>query len=477
MNRGETFLLKFLPLRRSRQGRASGHDRKEARSPLFLPVAIVLSVWVIFGGAAPESLLLFSMLALSGSALLLFLLWRGDGSSWRSLSWPARAMVAVFCLIPLVQLIPLPPAMWQALPGRELAVDTLGVAGFADRWHPLTLAVAPTFRTLLVLVWLAALLLAALQLTSGELRRIFGLLLMLGLLNVAIGVVQVVSNNALLVFHDGFAGRFLTGLFANKNHAGLFIALTFLFGYGALYAKHGWDRRHLAMVMSIGLVLLIALVATFSRAGLVLGLAAIAFLVVLSAGDRLGRGMRVLLVAAPVVAAGLFAVISSTDVASRAMARFGGVETDLRWSIWNWSAPLVERYFPVGSGIGSFPAIYPSHEQLEWVFPSYVNHVHNDYLEQVIETGLAAPIAWLLVVVALWRPIRLAWAERATQAGRLALMGAAALFLIAVHSAIDYPLRRPAVAATAMVALAALLRIEARKSRLRASKAYARRDG
>jgi len=450
------------------RGKAKGHERTEPRSPLFLPVAIVLSIWVLFGGAAPASILLITMLALSGTAMLVFLLWRGGGDSWRALSWPARAMVAFFCLMPLVQLVPLPPAMWQALPGRELAVDTLTVAGVADRWRPITLAVAPTFRTLLVFVWLAALLLATLQLPSRDLRRIFGLLLVLGLLNVAIGVVQVVSNNALLVFHQGFAGRFLTGLFANKNHTGLFIAMTFLFGYGALYARHGWDRRNLAMVISVGLVLVIALLATFSRAGLMFGLAAIAFLVVLSSGSRLSSGKRYLLIAIPLAGVGLLALVAYTDLASRSVSRFGDVEADLRWSIWEWSWPLVTRYFPVGSGIGSFPAVYPSHEQLEWVFPSYVNHVHNDYLEQLIEVGIAAPVAWALVLAALWRPVRSAWAQRTSQSGRLALIGAAALFLIAVHSAFDYPLRRPAIAATAMVALAAVLRIEGRKSRLRA---------
>ena len=465
-----------MPLGSRRRAGASRNARKEPRSPLFLPVAIVLAVWVIFGGAAPESLLLFSMLALSGSVMLALLVWRTGTDSWRSLPWTARAMVGFICLIPLVQLIPLPPATWQALPGRELATQTLTVTGAADQWRPLTLAVAPTARTALVFIWLAALFLSTMQLSSTELRRIFGLVLMLGLLNVAIGVVQVVSNNALLVFHDGFAGRFLTGLFANKNHTGLFIALTFLFGYGALYAKHGWDRRNLAVVISVGLVLLIAILATFSRAGIAFGLAAIAFLVVLSSGDRLGSGLRRLLFAIPVVGVGLIAVMSLTDVASRSMARFGGVEGDLRWSIWRWSWPLVERYMPVGSGLGSFPSVYPSHEQLGWVRPTYINHVHNDYLELLIEIGLAAPIALALVGIALWRPVRQAWVQRTSQSGRLALLGAAALFLIAIHSAFDYPLRRPAIPAIAMIALAALVRIEAVKGRLRSSIAYSNQE-
>ena len=464
-------MIRFMPQR----GRATGRERAEPRSPLFLPLAVVLSVWQIFGGAAPESILLFFMLGLSGSILLALVVSPWGAGTWRTLSGPARLMVLFFCLMPLLQLVPLPPALWQALPGRSLAVQTLTAAGVAGEWRPLTMAFGPTFRTALVFLWLAALLLAALQLSSRELRRIFMLLLAFGLLNVAIGVVQVVSNSTMLIFYPGFAGRFLTGLFANKNHTGLFIAMTFLFGYAALYGRQGWERRGITLVVPLGLVLLIALLATFSRAGLVFGVAAIAFLVVLSSGHRLRKGMRWLLIAAPLGLAGLFAIVSSTDLASRTMSRFENVGEDLRWSIWEWSWPLVVQYFPVGSGIGSFTLIYPSHEQLDWVMPVYVNHVHNDYLEQLIEVGIAAPISWALILFALWRPVRTAWAERGTQSGRLALVGAAALFLIAVHSAFDYPLRRPAIAAVAMVALASVLRIEDRR-RLRAAKGHATRE-
>ena len=437
-----------------------GHGRTQPRSPLFLPVASVVLIWVLFGGAAPTGIVPFAMLALSGSALLALLALHGKADLWLALSWPARALVVFVCAVPLAQLIPLPPDLWQALPGRDLAVATLEAVGQADRWHPATLAVGPTFRSLLVHVWLAALLLAVVQLPTRDLRRIFGLVLVLGLLNVAIGIVQVVSNNTLLVFHKGFEGRFLTGLFANKNHTGLFIAMTFLFGYGALYARHGWDKRNLAFVVSISLVLVIALLATFSRAGIVFGLAALAFLVVLSSSERLGRNNRYVLIAVPVVAAVLFAVLAMSDLATRAIARFGDMEADMRWSIWDWSWPLVGGYFPVGSGVGSFTAVFPPHEQLEWLQPSYINHVHNDYLEQLIESGIAAPVCWALLVAAVWRPLVTAWAARDSQSGRLALLGAMALFFIAAHSVIDYPLRRPAIPAVAMIALGALLRVE-----------------
>ena len=411
----------------------------------------------------PVGVPLFAVLALAGTVMMGALALRGDaGVAWRALSRPARLLLAFLALMPLIQLVPLPPALWQTLPGRGLAVETLAAAGIAQEWRPLTLAVGATFRSWLMMLWLLAFLLALIQLSSAELRRLFGLMLLMGLLNVAIGVAQVVSGYHAFQFYD--QQPFLVGLFANKNHTGLFIAFTFLAGYVALYGEHGWHRQWLGVVAPLVFVLLIALLATFSRAGLVFGVAALGFLALLSLPRRSER--RTLMIVAGVIAALLVvaAVVASSDLAVRSSARFGGVEGDLRWRIWNWSWPLVGIYFPAGGGIGSFTELFPSIERLGWVKPTNVNHVHNDYVEQLIELGIAAPLCWALAAAALASPVRYAWEQRRQPAGRVALVGAAMLALTALHSIVDYPLRRPAIAAAIMVALAALLRPARRKS-------------
>ena len=411
----------------------------------------------------PVAVPLFAMLALAGTVMVGALALFGNvGAAWRALSWPARFLLLFLALMPLLQLVPLPPPLWRALPGRTLSVETLTAAGIVNEWRPLTLVVDATFRSWLMMMWLLAFLLALLQLPSAELRRLFGLMLLLGLLNVAIGVVQVVSGYHAFQFYD--QQPFLVGLFANKNHTGLFIAFTFLAGYAALYGERGWHRQWLGVVMPLVFVLLIALLATFSRAGLVFGVAALGFLALISLPRRPGRRTLGIVAGALLVVVVAAMAVASSDLAVRSSARFGGVEGDLRWLIWQWSWPLVGSYFPIGAGVGSFTDVFPPAEQLAWVKPTNVNHVHNDYLEQVIELGIAAPLCWVLVVATLVRPVRLAWEQRLRPSGRVGLIAAAMLTSTALHNIVDYPLRRPAIMASVMLALAALLRLDRRKS-------------
>ena len=452
-------------------GITSGKRRDRAKdplSPLFLATAGFLVAWVLLGGNMPGNLIIFGVLALVGTILVATSVVHGGLESWTSLSIVQRLALAFFCLMPLLQLIPLPPSLWQILPGRALPLATLGAMGLAENWQPVTLAFGATLRTSLICIWLVAFLLAVLRLSTPDLHRLFALILLLGLLNVVIGFVQIISDGSALIFYPSRQSMFLSGLFANKNHTGLFIAITFLAGYVVLYSRSGWTRRWLGLVIPGSLMCIAALLATFSRAGIVLGGVAILSIVLSIAGPRMKAG-RVRHTAIGITLAMvvlLLILIAPSDLATRSLTRFESVDADLRWSIWQWSWPLVGTYFPVGSGIGTFTTVFPAAEQLDWVKPTYVNHVHNDYLEQMIEVGIAAPIFWFLTTVALVRPLRLAWNERTGQSGRIALAGAMILFLIAAHSVVDYPLRRPAIAVVAMVAIGALLRIGNLKRRL-----------
>jgi len=410
----------------------------------------------MIGGGESANPLIFYLFALTGSWLLGCSLWHGGWTIWREQSLLTRLALSFFCLMPLLQCIPLPPAVWHELPGRATSVQTLALVGAAQDWHPITLNFDATFRTFLMSVWLLGLLLAVMRLSTVEWKALFGLLLAMGGVHLLVGMLQVATGGRFLFF-DVPNINFLLGLFANKNHSGLFIALLFPIGYIALYGEQGWSRQRLPLAFVGSLVLFATLILTFSRAGLFFGALALAFLLLLSFEGRLGRGGRYAAFAGLGVVA-LLAVLASTDVATRSLGRFAGLGTDPRWLFWTWSRQLIPVYFPVGSGIGSFVEVFKVQEHLSWVKPTYLNHAHNDYMEQLIEVGIAAPILWLLVLGMVTGPIRSAWRDRGRMQGRMALLGGLMVAMFFLHSAFDYPLRRPGLDVVFVIALAALLR-------------------
>jgi O-antigen ligase len=97
----------------------------------------------------------------------------------------------------------------------------------------------------------------------------------------------------------------------------------------------------------------------------------------------------------------------------------------------------------LGSGLGTFPVIYPQFRSFYTNF--FVNEAHNDYLQLLTETGLAgfAIGLWFLVVTfrRAWRKLD-NWTENAN--GSLTIAALLGCVGILVHSLLDFNLQVPA---------------------------------
>ncbi len=114
------------------------------------------------------------------------------------------------------------------------------------------------------------------------------------------------------------------------------------------------------------------------------------------------------------------------------------------------SAEAMIATHPVtGYGLGSFSVVYPKFSKLQSEY--FVNHVHNDYLEILSESGFVGLALWAVAIAACFPAVlRAPWAF-----GVVAIM---------IHSGTDFPLYRlPVVALLAMVLAAALSRFTPRK--------------
>jgi O-antigen ligase len=106
---------------------------------------------------------------------------------------------------------------------------------------------------------------------------------------------------------------------------------------------------------------------------------------------------------------------------------------------------LLKRPF-LGWGMGTFPIVYPQFRSFYTTF--FVNQAHNDYLQLLVETGLAgfSIAVWFLVLVFRRAARKLAnWTDTASGAITVAaLLGCVGIL---VHSFLDFNLQIPANAA------------------------------
>jgi len=95
-----------------------------------------------------------------------------------------------------------------------------------------------------------------------------------------------------------------------------------------------------------------------------------------------------------------------------------------------------------GSGLGTLVALYPRYER---AYDGYVvEHVHNDYIEALAETGLAGGICGLAFLWLLYREARKTFQAERSQFGLGLRAGAiAAVSGLLLHSFVDFNLHIP----------------------------------
>jgi O-antigen ligase len=146
----------------------------------------------------------------------------------------------------------------------------------------------------------------------------------------------------------------------------------------------------------------------------------------------------------------LFCLVTASFLAWIAPQQVGSRITDThdpaRWLIHRDSIRMFAAHPFLGSGFGTFAAAFPRYRVFYDGF--FVNHAHDDYLELLLETGLAGfgVAMWFLVVLyrEAFRNIRSVRLSQATVISTAALAGCTGLL---VHSFMDFNLHIPANAA------------------------------
>ncbi|PZQ54604.1 MAG: hypothetical protein DI555_11220 [Novosphingobium pentaromativorans] len=398
----------------------------------------LMLIAVLFGGGGSAAGLANLVVQLAGMAVLAF---NGPAvlTFFRSAPRAVVLLVAASLLLPLLQLVPLPPAIWQALPGRELAVQSLDLVGGSQVWMPFSVDPNRTAIAFFALMPVLAILVLSWQLPREQRRGLLMLVVACGLLVVILGAQQLASGNRHLVFYAQTIGSpDLQGTFANRNTGGLMLNVALV----ALIAAFPLERPRAIWTlggMAAVLLLVVGVVLTRSRSSMALLLIPAALAVWRWLRWRRpvwDRRMVIGAAAIVLVLGGAASLLAGNDRVQRSFARFNTVEDEQRPLIWKDTMVAIGRYMPVGSGIGSFDDVFQVDEALENLNYGRAQRAHDDFLEAALESGVVG-----IALVAGWIAVLARFGVQTLRRGGIGLAAVGTFALVALQSITDYPLR------------------------------------
>jgi hypothetical protein len=357
-------------------------------------------------------------------------------------------IIVALIFVGIIQLVPLPPHLWAILPGHQPLDRISDLAGLRSIWRPLSLTPAMTLDVIFsffpplaaVLLWASVpgrhwpiVVIALLLFISAS--------ALLGLLQAATSQYQLYGFRI-----TGFAGA--NGLLANRNHQAVLLICAlpiWAILWPEIRKTHAWLAPS---AIAFLLVLACAILATGSRAGLMLATVAAAatwwtFRVPSQHKGHDRRSLLPILCISLAVCGIAIMVILFPPIAFERIFQASTTQ-EFRFRL---LLPLLQigwQYFPFGTGFGSFVDVYKLHEPLDNLGIQYLNHAHDDLVELFIEGGFAA----LAVLVGaggwIFRSIRkVGYRIDSSGQNRFSQAGSIIVVTILLASLFDYPLRTP----------------------------------
>jgi O-antigen ligase len=235
------------------------------------------------------------------------------------------------------------------------------------------------------------------------------------------------------------------GPYVNRNHFAGFVELTLPLGL-AMIVFRGVHREVLPLTALLTIVPVSALVLSGSRGGIIGFAFEVGILVLLV------RSRRTAWKSPRVIAAGAVGLVALAMVAwvgaSTAIERFSALKSPevplgRRISMARGAAHIFLDHPIIGCGVGTLVDVFPRYETA--YDGKLVDHVHNDYMETLAETGLLGGLCGAIFLWLLYREARKSFEaeqghfSRALHAG--AITAASGLLL---HSLVDFNLQIPA---------------------------------
>jgi O-antigen ligase len=373
------------------------------------------------------------------------------------LSRSAMVLIAImlcWILWACLQLVPVPPSLWTLAPGREALQQRLVAGGTTLPWLPLSMSPAGTLSHLTSLLPPLAIGAAILSRPAADSNGLRWLIPLLAVASLLLGVAQLIGDNASSLYFYASSNRGLPiGLMANANHQAtlMLCAIPFvasLAGSEKSAGSKGQGRDLLFAAMAAMFLMGIAICQSYAAFVLVLPVTMASWAIARprSLGPARYIGSAIALVSVAALTMVILYGPTTVDDPSVAQSQLS------RPAMYKIAAQAALHSFPLGSGPGSFVPVFKLFEEPAQVTNVFVNHSHSDYIELVVEGGVAGFL--LISCILIWWLSRAAtiWFARApSRIDRAAVVATAAIL---AHSMVDYPARTAAIGSILAAGLA-----------------------
>lgn len=457
----------------------------------YIAILLIVIASIFRGGNRHIPLTMMEWLSL---LMLSILIWKNaaslkadtDSNSLTPTKWLLIFLACSPLWIGLLQLSPLSltSAGGEMGFGSWLGLDDLAKAT-GQTSVALKQATNPVWASLLAGAPIAACFSLALLAPKNQIKTIARLWIGLALVQSVLALLQTTGAKFLYFGADQISGAM--GTFGNRNHLANFIVMTLpwvILELRSPASRHRANSRKPWIWGAVMFVLIAALMATQSRMGIASGLVVFSGALLVLSPQKKTAKLPKLWAGLIVVAIVLLALFSGgwdwlNRFDSDYLEKSAEFRENLRHLTWN----AAMAYWPLGSGLGSFPLVFPEFQNGEST--GFVNYAHNDYLQLLLELGVVFVLLLLLLLgMAGYRVRGLMRSARASssgwsQANFFAAASGLGAMAIAMHAWVDFPLRIPVNAMLGAFLLGAFLRIptEARHTGEKSSQKLQSVDG
>jgi O-antigen ligase len=381
---------------------------------------------------------------------------KNNGFLYLSLKWPRYLFLGLFVFI-FIQIIPLPTFLVRIFSPNTYSFQELFSTDFSKiKFMSLSLIPSHTLREGLELLsfFLLGFLIVKTVTNWRQIMRIFFVLVVMGVFEAFYGLFELYNKNPRILFYDKtYHLDSLTGTFVNRNHLSGYLEMIIPLALGLMIARIDlfslvglkWREKLLRLsekglstnlLISLGIIIMsLGIIFSKSRSGVFLlvfifvlffGMTMLYFRVDTHRKKWIKNFLRVVFLI--IIFISLYIGIGAN------LERFAldKLLQEQRPTFWSNTIGIVSEFPLFGTGLGTFPSIYPDYEANR--IPMRLFHAHNDYLEYLSELGVVGLILLLGGILFMLINSFLIWrVRRYPEVKGLALGGIVAIICILIH--------------------------------------------